>query len=172
VLPGRYRVLVKVPGVSNDLRGEMIVEGDPLANFSNGDRRARQALVMNVYSMQKTLAAAHVAARALGAQTADLKRDLAAGGAATDSLVARVSRLQTAVDSALTATSGAIRPVESWSGAATIDQRRQIDYAMEAAVKAIADVNRAIQVEIPAIYTSVVKKAWPKPVATVPAVKK
>jgi photosystem II stability/assembly factor-like uncharacterized protein len=172
VVPGRYRVLVKVPGVSSELRGDMIVEGDPLTNFSDADRRARQALVMNVYAMQKSLAAAHVAARALSAQAADLKRDLAGGGARADSLIANVSHLQTGVDSALTATNGAMRPVEAWSGPATNDQRRQIEYAMEAALKAIADVNRAIQVEIPAMYTSVAKKAWPKPIAAVPVAKK
>jgi hypothetical protein len=172
VLPGRYKVLVKVPGVSSELRGEMMVEGDPLTNFSDADRRARHVLVMSVYGMQKSLAAAHVAARALGAQSADLKRDLASGGAAADSLLGRVSHLQTAVDSVLTVTNGVIRPVETWSGPATIDQRRQIDYAMEGAMKAIAEVNRAIQVEIPARYASVAKKAWPKPVAAVPVAKK
>ena len=79
--------------------------------------------------------------------------------------------MQTGVDAALAATNGAVRPIESWSGAATIDQRRQIDFAMEGGTKAIADLNRAIQVEIPAMYTAVAKKAWPKPVAAVPVAK-
>jgi len=172
VLPGKYKVLVKVPGVTSDLRGEMIVEGDPLTNFSDADRRARQALVMSVYSVQKSLAGAHVAARALGAQAADLKRDLAGGGAKADSLIARVSRLQADVDRSLGATNGAVRPVEAWSGAATLDQRRQIDFALEDAMKAIADLNRVIQVEIPAMYSSVAKKPWPKPVQAVPVARK
>jgi photosystem II stability/assembly factor-like uncharacterized protein len=167
VLPGKYTVAVKIPGVAGELHGELMVEGDPLANFSDVDRRARQSLVMSVYAAQQTLAAAHVAARSLGAQSADLKRDLAAGGVKTDSLVAHVARLQASVDSAIAATGAVIRPVESWSGAATIDQRRQIEYALEAAGKAIADVNRAIQVEIPGVYLSVAKKAWPKPIAAV-----
>jgi hypothetical protein len=172
VLPGRYRVLVKVPGVTSELRGEMTVEGDPLTNFSDADRRARQALVMGVYTVQKSLASAHVAARALGAQAADLKRDLADGGAKADSLIARVSRLQADVDRSLGATNSAVRPVEAWSGAATLDQRRQVDFAVEDAMKAIADLNRVIQVEIPAMYSSVAKKAWPKPVHAVPVARK
>ncbi len=166
VLPGKYKVLVKIPGVPGELPGEMTVEGDPLANFSDADRRARQALVMGVYTTQKTLAAAHVAARALGAQTADLKRDLAAGGAKTDSLVARVSRLQTSVDSSITATNTAVRPVEAWSGVATLDQRRQIDYALEDAGKTIADVNAVIR-EITGMYASTGKKSWAKAVTAV-----
>jgi photosystem II stability/assembly factor-like uncharacterized protein len=172
VLPGRYRVLVKVPGVTSELRGEMIVEGDPLTNFSDADRRARQAIVMNVYATQKTIAAAHTAARALGAQVVDLKRDLADGGAKTDSLIAHIGRLQGEIDRSLTATNGAVRPVENWSGMPTLDQRRQIDYAVEDANKAIADLNHVIQVEIPAEYTSVAHKSWPKPVQAVGGAKR
>jgi hypothetical protein len=172
VLPGTYRVLVKVPGATSELRGELIVEGDPLTKFSDADRRARQALVMSVFAVQKSLAAAHTAARALGAQSADLKRDLAGGGAKADSLVAHVGRLQADIDRSLAATNGAIRPVEAWSGMPTLDQRRQVDFAVEDAMKAIADLNRVIQAEIPAMYSSVAKKAWPKPVAAVPVAKK
>jgi hypothetical protein len=169
VLPGKYKVLVKVPGVAGDLHGEMTVEGDPLTNFGDADRRARQVLVMSVYSAQKTLGAAHTAARSLGAQSSDLKSDLAGGGVKTDSLVARVSRLQAAIDAALTAASAAVRPVEAWSGTATLDQRRQIDYVLEGADKAIAELNHVVQVEIPGMYASVAHKSWPKPVGAVGA---
>ncbi|MGH7654249.1 MAG: hypothetical protein ACREN6_06250, partial [Gemmatimonadaceae bacterium] len=163
VLPGRYKVAVKVPGVAAELRGEMTVEGDPLTNFSDADRRARQAIVMSLYSTQKTLAAAHMAGRDLAAQSAELKSDLAAGGAKTDSLMARVSRLQTQVDGALTAATGAMRPVEAWSGLPTVDQRRQIGYAVEEGNKAVAELNSTIA-EIAAMYSSIAHKSWPKPV--------
>jgi hypothetical protein len=154
---------VKVPGVAAELRGEMTIEGDPLTNFSDADRRARQVIVMNVYAAQKTLAAAHVAARELAAQSAELKSDLAAGSVKADSLVARVSHLQTRVDSALTATTGAVRPVEAWSGLPTVDQRRQIEYAVDAGNKAVAELNATIA-EITAMYSSVAHKPWAKAV--------
>jgi hypothetical protein len=170
VLPGKYKVAVKVPGVAAELRGEMIVEGDPLTNFSDADRRARQALVMNVYALQKTLAAAHTAARALGAQSADLKKDFAGGGAKADSVVARVGRVQADVDRSIAATGGSVRPIEAWSGMPTLDQRRQIDYAMEDANKAVAELNSTIG-EVSAMYASTAKKAWPKPVQPVVAKK-
>ncbi|HXD23697.1 MAG TPA: hypothetical protein VN613_10095, partial [Gemmatimonadaceae bacterium] len=166
VLPGHYKVAVKIPGVASELHGEMTVEGDPLANFSDADRRARQAIVMNVYGEQKTLAAAHTAARELGAQAGELRSDLAGGGAKTDSLIARVQRLQSSVDAALTAASGAVRPVEAWSGLPTVDQRKQIDYAMEDGNKAVAEVNRTIA-EITAMYSSVAHKPWAKAVKAV-----
>ena len=165
VLPGKYKVAVSVPGVSGALHGEMIVEGDPLANFSDADRRARQAIVMSVYATQKTLVAAHTAARELGAQSAELKSDLAAGGTKTDSLIARIARLQTTIDGSLAATSGAVRPVEAWSGMPTSDQRRQIDYAVEDGNKAIAELNRTIG-EIAGMYASA-HKSWAKMVKTV-----
>ncbi len=166
VLPGRYKVAVTVPGVAGALHGEMTVEGDPLTNFNEADRRARQAIVMNVYAAQKTLASAHVAARALGAQLSELKSDLAGGGAKADSVIARIPRLQAPIDGALTAASGAMRPVEAWSGMPTADQRRQIDYAVEDGNKAVAELNRTIG-EIAAMYTSVAHKPWAKAVKTV-----
>jgi hypothetical protein len=43
---------------------------------------------------------------------------------------------------------------------------------VEDANKAIADLNRVIQTEIPGMYASVAKKAWPKPVAAVGSGKK
>jgi photosystem II stability/assembly factor-like uncharacterized protein len=166
VLPGKYKVVVKIPGVSRDLHGEMIVEGDPLANFSDVERHARQALVMSVYAVQKQLAAAHTAARAVSAQSADFKNDFAGGGAKTDSLIARVGRLQADVDRSIAASGASTRPIETWSGAANLDQRKQIGYAIDDANKAIAELNKTIH-EIGAMYASVAKKAWPKPVAAV-----
>ena len=165
VLPGHYKVVVKVPGIATELRGEMVVEGDPLTNFSDADRRARQAVVMNLYAMQKTLVAAHTAARELGAQSAALKSDLAAGAAKTDSLLAHVERLQPAIDAAIASTTAAMRPVEAWSGLPTVDQRRQIDYATEDGNKAVAELNRTIG-EITGMYASA-HKAWGKAVKTV-----
>ncbi len=165
VLPGRYKVSVKVPGVAADLHGEMIVEGDPLANFSDADRRARQTIVMNVYSAQKTLAAAHVAARELSAQLSELKSDLAGGGAKADSIFARVPRLQATVDGALAAATGAVRPIEAWSGLPTVDQRKQIDFALEDGNKATTELNRTIG-DIAGMYASA-HKTWGKPVKAV-----
>jgi hypothetical protein len=163
VLPGKYKVTVHIAGISSPLHGEITVEGDPLTSFSDADRRARQAIVMNVYATQKTLAAAHVAVRALGAQSAELKSDLAGGGAKADSVIARIPRLQTSIDAALAAASGAVRPVDAWSGLPTADQRKQIDYAVEDGNKAVAELNRTIG-EIGGMYGSVAHKAWTNPV--------
>ncbi len=168
VMPGRYKVTLKVPGVSADLHGEMIVEGDPLTNFSDLDRRARATIVMSVFSLQKSLVAAHNGARALNAQSPTFKTDLAAGGAKTDSLIAHIARLQGDADRVLATTNGSIRTIESWSGAPTADQRKQLEYASEDASKVIGEINKLIQTEIPALYQSAAKKAWPKPVAIVP----
>ena len=171
-MPGRYKVAVKVPGVAAELHGEILVEGDPLTNFSDADRRARQALVMGVFGLQKTLVAAHNAARAINAQSADLRKDLAAGGAKTDSLMAHISRIQSDVDRILTTTNGSMRTIEGWSGPATADQRRQIDFANEDATKAINELNRMISIESPDLYAAAAKQPWPKPVVPVSPPKK
>jgi hypothetical protein len=52
----------------------------------------------------------------------------------------------------------------------TVDQRRQIDYAMEDGNKAIAELNSTIA-EISAMYASTAKKTWPKAVQPVVAKK-
>ncbi|MFI5311563.1 MAG: hypothetical protein ACHQQ3_10040, partial [Gemmatimonadales bacterium] len=163
VMPGRYRVAVKVPGVASALSGEFVVEGDPLTNFSDPDRRNRQTLLMSIYGLQKSLGAARAASRALAAQNEDIRKDLAGGGASgIDSLLATVARVSSDVDRAFVEANALRGPIEGYSGLPTADQRRQVDWVFDDATNAVAAFNRLVQSEIPAAYSRAGKGDWPR----------
>jgi hypothetical protein len=149
-MPGTYAVRVNVPGGA-PLTGNVVVEPDPLPRFTTADRAARQAVLMKIYDWTKTIASARTTARALTSQRDSLKADLAAP---SDSLNARISRASSTLDRAFTTINGLRGPIEGWSGVPTVDQQKALGYAIDDASKAIADLNRLIETEIPAAYKS------------------
>ncbi len=172
VQPGTYHVAVKIPGVTTVLRGDLVVQGDPLDNLGAVDRKARSDAVVSLYALQKTLVNARTAARALVGQVDSIKKDLAFGGptdASTrgDTLAIRLTALQDEVGRVLNACGALMRPIESFPSAPTVDQRQQIAWAYEDATKAIAGLNRAVQVEIPALYAQYTKVQWTRKVQPV-----
>jgi photosystem II stability/assembly factor-like uncharacterized protein len=177
VLPGKYRAILKVPGSKSDLRGEISVEGDPLANFSEADRRARQSILMSLYGLQKSLAGARTAALALVAQMDAIKKDITASGSddaakRVEAIAGRLTQIQGDINREFTSAGSLFRPIESFSSLPTADQQRQIDGLFEDAIKTVADLNRIIQPEIPGLYSQFAKQAWPKPVAPVAAIRR
>jgi hypothetical protein len=170
VLPGSYRVSVQVPGLAAPLRGSLVVEADPLPGVSATDRAARYAYLTHLADVQKSVAAARDAVRALASQRETLRHDLASDGsasdAAVDSLGARIGRLQGDVARQLTTLNQLARSVDGFSGAPTIDQQRQATWANEDATTAVRDINRMVSTEIPAMYARV-KRSWSAPVRPV-----
>jgi len=163
---------VTVPGIEKPLAGNVLVEADPLPKFAAADRAARQTTLMRIYSWTKTLGEARIAARALVAQRDSIVADLVAGNPSegrvrADSLNARVARLVTDVDRALTAVNGQRAPIEGWSGLPTSDQLSALGYAVEDAKKAVSELNALVGTEIPAAYQRVAKKEWARKVKAV-----
>src|SRR5438105_2228910 len=56
--------------------------------------------------------------------------------------------------------------VEGWSGMPTLDQRAALDFAIEDARKAVAELNRIVTTDIPAAYKTA-KKEWARKVKPV-----
>ena len=55
-------------------------------------------------------------------------------------------------------------------GAECLAGRRQVDWAFDDAIKAIADFNRLVGTEIPRLYSQLAKREWPRrvqPLATI-----
>ena len=102
------------------------------------------------------------------AQRDSIKADFHSDARA-DSLNARVTRLGTEIDRAFNAVNGARGPIEAWSGMPSVDQRRSLDYGIEDARKALADLNRLVNTEIPSAYQQVAKKPWSRKVNPVSA---
>jgi photosystem II stability/assembly factor-like uncharacterized protein len=162
VLPGRYSVRVAVPGVAAPLAGTIVVDADPLPAFSAADRAARQAVLMRVYEWTKTLGDARGRARALMAQRETIPAEVNAG-ARGDSMAVRITRLATEVDRAFNAVNGLRGPIEGWSGAPTVDQRAALENAIADGKKAIAELDRLVDTEIPALYRAAGKSWTRKP---------
>jgi hypothetical protein len=163
-MPGTYSVRVAITGLKAPLTGRLAVEGDPLPKFAAADRAARQAILMQVYDWTRTLGEARAAVRALVTQRDTIKSNL--GDARGDSLNARVTRLSGDVDRAFNAINGQRSPIESWSGLPSVDQRKSLEFALDDARKATADLNRLVSTDIPAAYRTA-GKAWSRPVSTV-----
>jgi len=134
VLPGVYTVTVTVAGVGGKpLKGELRVEGDPRVSFSDADRRARQAALLTLYELEKSLSAARAssATARVGADT-------------------RLAQLQAEIAAELNTASALSRAIEGYSGLPTSDQRRQIEWVVEGGSKTIDALNRVLRTETPA----------------------
>jgi hypothetical protein len=184
VLPGKYGVTLKVPGSGSPSAGEINVEGDPRTPFSDADRRTRQDSLLALYDLEQALGAARSSARALTAQLAAIKRDLApasddrrgapGGGSSTalEKVASAASQVQGDVERQLNGASQLARAIEGYSGVPTEDQRRGVDWAYEDATAAIKTLNRLLETDAPALYTALTQQqAWPKhlPPIAVPA---
>ncbi len=115
---------------------------------------------MEIYDWMKTLGAARGAVAQLTSQRDTIKADL---GAPADSINARVAQLSTEVDRAFSGVNGQGRPIEGWSGPPSVDQGQALDYAIEAAEEAVAELNQLVGTDIPAAYQAA-GKTWRNPV--------
>jgi predicted kinase len=122
---------------------------------------------MRIYDWTRTLGEARTAVRALAAQRDSIKSDIGAGAPA-DSLSARITRLGADVDRAFNAVNAQRAPIEGWSGLPSVDQRKALDYALDDARKAMAELNKLVATDIPAAY-KVAKKEWRRAVKGVAA---
>lgn len=173
VLPGRYAVTVRVPGITRELRGDVTVEGDPRTVFAAADRRARQGALLNLYELQKTLDGARVTMRTLAGQADAIRKVLvgdgpapraaAVGLGALDTAAARITQVQADINRQASAVNALSRAIESFASLPTADQQRELDWAFEDATQTVEDVNRLLQREMPALYTDLMKQeTWPR----------
>jgi photosystem II stability/assembly factor-like uncharacterized protein len=142
VLPGIYTVTVSVGGAEGrTLKGEVRVDGDPRVNFPDADRRARQAALLSLYQLQKSLALAR-------ATTANAR-------VAADT---RLGQLQSELTAQLNTASALSRAIEGYSGLPTSDQRHQIEWVVDDAAKTIDALNRVMRTEMPTPLSAIPAK--------------
>ncbi len=142
VLPGVYTVTVNAAG--RTLTGELRVEGDPRVAFSDADRRTRQTALLNLHALQQTLSAA----RAAGA-TAAGQLDAPGGGISSSraDTGSRLTRVQSDLVAQFNAVNSLSRAIEGYSGLPTADQRRQLDWAFDAAARAVDALNQLLHAD-------------------------
>ena len=143
VLPGVYTVRVDAAGRS--LNGELRVEGDPRVTFSDVDRRTRHTALLNLYALQKTLSAARAAgATAAGQLDTPGGRGIPSNRADASS---RLTQVQADLVAQFNAVNSLSRAIDGYSGLPTADQRRQIDWAFDAAARALDALNQLLQTD-------------------------
>src|SRR4051812_385336 len=139
VLPGTYSV--SIDGAPRPIKGELKMDGDPRVVFSEADRRGRQAALLDLYALMKTLGAARVAAGS-GVAHAEATNRAASGDRQDPAEKFRALRAQ--LGTLINAANTLSRTIEGYSGLPTADQRRQIDWAFGDAREAIDALNRAM----------------------------
>jgi hypothetical protein len=152
VAPGQYNVSIRVPGIARALTGRLAVESDPMERMTAADRRARQAAATQVHQLQRSLGSARSGVVALLEQSDAIKTDLSRGGSAADSLLASAAVVRGEVDRLIGISTSLLRAVESFGTAPTGDQRRQMEWATDDAIRAIRTLNRVSQTDLPALY--------------------
>jgi photosystem II stability/assembly factor-like uncharacterized protein len=160
VIPGRYAVSLKAG--SRELKADLNVEGDPRTPFSDADRQTRQSALIGLYELQKTLAAARSAARTAVAQAQAVRKDIGKPAPALDTLAERLTRLQTDLNAQMNTATGLSRAIEGFSGVATSDQTRQIDWVFDDAITSVNALNTALQTDAAAVYSDLLRQGtWP-----------
>ena len=146
VLPGVYAVTVASPDLAGrQLKGELRVDGDPRVNFPEADRRTRQTALLNLYELQKSLAAARAA---VVSATSQIDANRTNGRSAGADAGSRLSLLQADINTEINSINGLSRAIEGYSGLPTTDQRRQLDWAFEDASKTVEALNRVLQSDV------------------------
>jgi hypothetical protein len=124
-------VTIDAPGAAvRPLKGELRVEGDPRANVSEADRRARQTTLLTLYQLQKALATAR-----------------ASSATARPGNDTRLGQLQAEITSELNTASALSRAIEGYSGLPTADQKRQVEWVVEDAKKTMGALGRVLQTQ-------------------------
>lgn len=178
VLPGRYTAVVNIPG-RTALPVPVTAQPDPLIVISETDRGARDAVIQDLYAMQRTAVAANAALRTVTDQLTRLRRQLEERpqGAAPAPPEAR-ARLAQALDSlsavqrSMTREAGAVDrlagAIGGYTGLPTVDQLRQVEWVHEDLSASVGRVNALLQTGVPAVYAALQSQGlWPGPVSAI-----
>jgi hypothetical protein len=160
VLPGKYTVSV-TPAGGPTLRTAVTVGPDPHFTISEADRNTRYTAIMSAYTLAQQLVPARDAAGLLAGQAAAMRQYLTAGGESgrsaldvVERVAVEVSRVQSQIGRILTAAATVQSGIDAYEGLPTGAQLRQLDWAWEDATSIVSALNRAIQQDVPAVYSA------------------
>ncbi len=174
VLPGVYTVAVAVPG-GVALKSTVKVLPDPHFPVSDADRQSREASVMSAYTLQQQLLPARDAAQTLGQQITAMRQYLTSAGeggqtalAALEKAAPDVGRISGEVSRTLAAAGRVETAIDGYDGLPTAAQLREIDWAWEDAVNAVAGLNKLIEHQMPPVYKAIGNAVQPEVVPVAP----
>jgi photosystem II stability/assembly factor-like uncharacterized protein len=139
VLPGTYTVSLKVPRVGRDLKAALEIASDPRVTVSEADQRVRMTALLKLYELQRTLGRARLSARD-GASRSDAQDRT--GGPRSGDGTAKLLQLQNDIGSQLNTINALARAIDTYSGAPTADQQRQISWAQDDVSRIVMELSR------------------------------
>ena len=174
VLPGTYNVTVTPVGGA-PMKTTVTVEPDPRFPVSDADRQSRYASVMEAYTLQQQLVPARDAAQTLSQQLTAMRQYLGAAGeggkaalAGVEKVAPEVSRIAGEIGRTLQAANRVEDAMDGYDGLPTAQQGRELEWAWEDGVAAVAALNKLLQHDMPPVYRALGDAVkWPevKPVA-------
>jgi photosystem II stability/assembly factor-like uncharacterized protein len=156
VMPGSYTVRLQVAGAT--FSQEIEVRGDPRIQISDADRQARQAALMSLHDLNKSIRSANQAVARISGQVSDIQALLEASENAPDELKEEAEQLSDSIGELrqeLNQASRDARVANSIDGSTTrptADQEWQIDRAWEQVPGLVQQINEMVTTRLPALY--------------------
>jgi hypothetical protein len=157
------------------LKSTVKVLPDPHFPVSDADRQSREASVMSAYTLQQQLLPARDAAQTLGQQITAMRQYLTSAGeggqtalAALEKAAPDVGRISGEVSRTLAAAGRVETAIDGYDGLPTAAQLREIDWAWEDAVNAVAGLNKLIEHQMPPVYKAIGNAVQPEVVPVAP----
>jgi photosystem II stability/assembly factor-like uncharacterized protein len=158
VLPGKYSVQLRVSGA--EFSQDIEVRGDPRIQISDADRKARQAALMSVYELNKSIRDANQTVARLNGQLSDLQTLLEGNEDAPDELKQEAKQLSDDVGTLRQELNRAGRnarvanAIDGSTTRPTADQEWQIDRAWGQVPGLVEQINEIVTTRLPALYES------------------
>jgi len=137
VVSGKYTVSAQLPN-GRIVKATMVVEDDPRIRRPDSERRARQAALLKLYEIEKTIGKSRSAART---------QSTPHPGLGSGPLTPRIDQLIGSLTSELNQAITLSRVIDGYSGAPTGDQRRQLDAIAANTTRTIEELNRLRQTD-------------------------
>jgi hypothetical protein len=152
VATGKYAVVV-TPAGAKAMKTEVAVLPDARSNIPDAERRTHVSAVMSAYALQKQLGPARQTAQQLANQLGMLRGSIAPeSSAALDKATRDVTRAIGQVNAAISGAARAQIAIDTYEGAPTASQMRELQWAWEDASAAVAALNQVIDDEMPGLY--------------------
>jgi hypothetical protein len=136
--PGKYKVTLSAEGIA-PVKTELIVQPDARSRVSEPERKAHETALASAWSLQQQLVAVRQTAQSLARQAGPASR-----------LSGELTRIVMQFGNAAGEASRVQAAIDSYEGAPTAAQLRELDWAWEDALEAVAALNKLIREEIPA----------------------
>jgi photosystem II stability/assembly factor-like uncharacterized protein len=158
VLPGTYTVQLQV--ADQTFSESLSVHGDHRIQISDADLQARQAALMSLYELSKSIREANQAVSRLRSRVAEIEELLKQHDAAPESLTEQANQLAESIDEIRQELNQANRDarvasaIDGSTTRPTADQLWQIDQVWEKVPGLVEQVNDIITARLPALYSA------------------